>query len=311
MKRKFYYKHNNRKIKFMVHLYASFQTEEILYIAMDFCAGGDLREMLEVIGVLEDKEAQLWFAEMICAVNALHDLNYIHRDLKPENFFIDGRGHIKLGDFGLSAADKQQLAAKKFNTQTLTHRERLTIDNFNKRFQSTYQSLVGNSTIMRRPVIVGNPMEIPTRKQLQAYSIVGSPEFMSPEVIKLREKGIDLAELRKLTEGYSYEVDWWSLGCVFYTCILGGPPFSGEDIEDIFKAIVSYEKLLPDILGQYSDQLSEGCYSLLAGFLTEPSKRLGKDINKLKAHPFFEGLDWDHLDQIKSEYIPCAAAGDK
>jgi len=94
------------------------------------------------------------------------------------------------------------------------------------------------------------------------------------------------------------------LGCVFYTCILGAPPFSGETPEEVFKSIINWEQLLPQVLGQYADQLSKECYSLLSGFLTDPSKRLGKDLTKLKAHKFFEGLNWDQLDQIKSEYVP-------
>jgi serine/threonine protein kinase len=293
------------KLKFIVHLHFSFQTEEMLYLAMDYCPGGDLGELLEVIYALDENEARLWFAEMILAVHSLHQLNCIHRDLKPENFFIDSRGHIKLGDFGLSAAAKRA-PPPTFNVGYERERERLTKENFYSRFPHQFQSV---KPLKERRRIAGNPIVINQAKGLQAYSVVGSPEFMSPEVLAQRE-GDALPDTRKNSDGYSFEVDWWSLGCVFYTCILGAPPFSGETPEEVFISILKWEQLLPQVLGQYADQLSKDCYSLLSGFITSPSKRLGKDLSQLKQHKFFEGVNWDQLDLLKSEYVPIGYTSD-
>ena len=41
-------------------------------------------------------------AEIILAMQYLHSQNIIYRDLKPFNILIDGEGHVKLIDFGLS-----------------------------------------------------------------------------------------------------------------------------------------------------------------------------------------------------------------
>ncbi|KAG0313445.1 hypothetical protein BGZ99_008892 [Dissophora globulifera] len=90
-----------------VQLLYSFQDRDYVYLAMEFVQGGDVRTMLTARGVLREEDTKLYFAEMVLAIDALHQQGYIHRDLKPENFLIDPRGHIKLTDFGLS---KGQLA---------------------------------------------------------------------------------------------------------------------------------------------------------------------------------------------------------
>lgn len=72
------------KSDFLVKMHYSFQTKECLYLAMEYCPGGDLREFLEAIGSIEEEESVLWFSEMIMAVHTLHTLGYIHRDLKPD-----------------------------------------------------------------------------------------------------------------------------------------------------------------------------------------------------------------------------------
>ncbi|KAF9575472.1 hypothetical protein EC968_003077 [Mortierella alpina] len=90
-----------------VGLLYSFQDPEFVYLAMEFVPGGDVRTMLTARGVLQERDAALYFAEMVMAIDALHQQGYIHRDLKPENFLIDRTGHLKLTDFGLS---KGQLA---------------------------------------------------------------------------------------------------------------------------------------------------------------------------------------------------------
>ena len=72
-------------------------------VLQEYVAGGDFRTLLNNTGVLHNRHARFYAAEMFAAVDALHKLGYIHRDLKPENFLIDSTGHIKLTDFGLSA----------------------------------------------------------------------------------------------------------------------------------------------------------------------------------------------------------------
>lgn len=69
---------------------------------MDLCPGGELFYYIQKQKRFSEKEAKVYFAEVLLAVEVLHRHNILYRDLKPENILIDEEGHIKLTDFGLS-----------------------------------------------------------------------------------------------------------------------------------------------------------------------------------------------------------------
>ena len=68
---------------------------------MEYLAGGDLMTLLMKKDILSEEESRFYIAQMILAVESVHEMNFIHRDLKPDNVLIDKNGHIKLSDFGL------------------------------------------------------------------------------------------------------------------------------------------------------------------------------------------------------------------
>ena len=39
-------------------------------------------------------------AEVVLALNAIHEMGFIHRDVKPDNMLLDNTGHLKIADFG-------------------------------------------------------------------------------------------------------------------------------------------------------------------------------------------------------------------
>lgn len=51
---------------------------------------------------MTESQAKFYFAEILQAIQYLHDNDILYRDLKPENIVIDHNGHLKLTDFGLS-----------------------------------------------------------------------------------------------------------------------------------------------------------------------------------------------------------------
>ncbi len=67
---------------------------------MEYLNGGDFASLLKALGTIQEEWAKQYTAEIVMAVNDLHEQGIVHRDLKPDNFLIDHQGHIKLTDSG-------------------------------------------------------------------------------------------------------------------------------------------------------------------------------------------------------------------
>jgi serum/glucocorticoid-regulated kinase 2 len=86
---------------FVVPLKFSFQSPEKLYLVLAFINGGELFHHLQREGRFDLNRSRFYTAELLCALECLHEYNVIYRDLKPENILLDYTGHIALCDFGL------------------------------------------------------------------------------------------------------------------------------------------------------------------------------------------------------------------
>jgi serum/glucocorticoid-regulated kinase 2 len=86
---------------FIVPLKFSFQSKDKLYLCLSFINGGELFHHLQREGRFNEERSRFYAAELLCALQHLHQFNVIYRDLKPENILIDYVGHIALCDFGL------------------------------------------------------------------------------------------------------------------------------------------------------------------------------------------------------------------
>ena len=77
------------RFPFIVSLHYAFQTEDKLYLILDYCPGGDLGKTLQREKRFKEWRARIYLAEILLALEDLHRRNIIYRDLKPDNIVID------------------------------------------------------------------------------------------------------------------------------------------------------------------------------------------------------------------------------
>ena len=90
------------KDDFCCNILESMQDELHLYMVLDYLPGGELFKIIRQTGFVNEQDSKFYIAEIILAIDSLHQMGIIYRDLKPENILIDKDGHIKLIDFGFA-----------------------------------------------------------------------------------------------------------------------------------------------------------------------------------------------------------------
>ncbi|XP_077094957.1 serine/threonine-protein kinase MRCK alpha isoform X12 [Siphateles boraxobius] len=91
----------NGDSQWITTLHYTFQDDNFLYLVMDYYVGGDLLTLLSKFeDRLPEDMARFYLAEMVLAIDSVHQLHYVHRDIKPDNILMDVNGHIRLADFG-------------------------------------------------------------------------------------------------------------------------------------------------------------------------------------------------------------------
>ena len=84
----------------IIRLYYTFQDSSSLYYVLDIASGGELLGVLKKIGSFDEECTRFYGAQILDAIEHMHNRGVIHRDLKPENVLLDDQMHIKITDFG-------------------------------------------------------------------------------------------------------------------------------------------------------------------------------------------------------------------
>lgn len=115
-------------------------------------------------------------------------------------------------------------------------------------------------------------------KKTRTYTVCGTPEFLSPEVL--------------LKKGHTISVDFWALGVFIFELFAKEGPFFDENPVKLYKKTIKIQYTFPD-------KFPEMAKSIVRGLLVrKPHKRLGmlqNGINDLKNNVLFKGFNWKDL----------------
>lgn len=129
------------------------------------------------------------------------------------------------------------------------------------------------------------------------YSLCGTTRYAAPEIISLsREVKNKNADKKKL-KGYSYEVDYWSLGILIYEMAFGIDPFASDSEYKTQEKILKGTFTIPK-------SCDPDCLDLITKLLSlVPCKRLGyKSVDEIMSHKFFK--DQDCLSYLEKRIQP-------
>mmetsp|Transcript_29491 Transcript_29491/g.30615 ORF Transcript_29491/g.30615 Transcript_29491/m.30615 type:complete len:155 (+) Transcript_29491:1-465(+) len=106
-------------------------------------------------------------------------------------------------------------------------------------------------------------------------------------------------------EGYSFSVDYWSLGVCLYEFVCGSFPFINED-EVLDDPLVIYEKIIENELSFPKFVKDENLKDIICKLICKkPGERLS-NLNSVFNHPWFEEFEFDKIIEMKqpAPYIP-------
>ena len=131
----------------------------------------------------------------------------------------------------------------------------------------------------------------------KANSLVGSIDYMAPEILK--------------DKGHGKEADWWSVGVLLYEMLIGQLPFRGKNKAAIQKAITSQKIKMPTFVETDAAKLIQNLT------MKDPNLRLGSDVNlkdstskngteEVKKHKFFSKINWAKLEkrEVPAPFVP-------
>ena len=125
--------------------------------------------------------------------------------------------------------------------------------------------------------------------------VAGSMAYMAPEIL--------------VKKGYSYTIEFCSLGVCMYELIFGRRPFRGRTNGDLTHSIIKDNLRFPDDAELKCSK--RGMHFLTSLLDRDVTRRLGckpdgEGLRDIREHPWLSSLDWDKLEnkQVQPPFIP-------
>uniref|UniRef100_A0A0X3PUI3 non-specific serine/threonine protein kinase n=1 Tax=Schistocephalus solidus TaxID=70667 RepID=A0A0X3PUI3_SCHSO len=139
----------------------------------------------------------------------------------------------------------------------------------------------------------GSCLRIGNDGLIKNTAAIGTPDYIAPEILRAAED----------THGtFGIECDYWSLGVVMFEMLFGETPFYSENLIETYSRIMNFEKTfkIPD-----ETSISTDAKDLIKRFICDRKQRLGRNnVREIMDHPFFEGIDWEHIRSQEAPYKP-------
>lgn len=146
----------------------------------------------------------------------------------------------------------------------------------------------------------GTCMRMDSDGLVRSNNVVGTPDYISPEVLQSHGKGI-----------YGRECDWWSVGIFVYEMLVGETPFYADSLLGTYNKIMYHES---NLIFPVEIEISNEAKSLIQGLLCDRTVRLGRNsVDEIKNNPFFingEGWTFDNLRDAVPPVVPELASDD-
>ncbi|KAL1494849.1 hypothetical protein ABEB36_010370 [Hypothenemus hampei] len=140
----------------------------------------------------------------------------------------------------------------------------------------------------------GTCMRMDSDGLVRSNNVVGTPDYISPEVLQSHGKGI-----------YGRECDWWSVGIFVYEMLVGETPFYADSLLGTYNKIMYHES---NLIFPEEVEISNEAKSLIQGLLCDRTQRLGRNsVDEIKNHPFFknsEGWTFENLRDSAPPVVP-------
>jgi serine/threonine-protein kinase len=192
------------------------------FIVMEHLEGSDLAHLLDTGHRLDVRDATRYIVEACRGIQEAHRIGIVHRDIKPGNLFLEttagGSSRIKVLDFGIAKAVSEAPEAAAANAGDTPASPGIT----------------------------------------QVNSVVGSPNYMSPEQM-LTPNGID------------GRADIWGLGITLYELLTGEMPFPAKSYQQLVAQVAAGAAVPPS---RYRPDLPRGLEAVILRCLAkDPSAR--------------------------------------